>query len=147
MLHFNKQMLHLNTKQTFTQTNKKRGDECNYRLCVEAMRIYMVQYLLPPDMASSYAFQKRSAEGNIVHLMVEMHPLREQPTIQRFVFSEKDKVVGVVGVWHHGIEELFSLQKIQGQMISRSLRHRNDDIVERSLYWLCIQLLRWGEHD
>jgi len=147
MLHLNKQMLHLSTRQTFTQTKKKSGDECNYRLCVEAMRVYIVQYLLPPDMASPYLFQKRSTEGTIVHLMVEMHPLRELPTIQRIVFSEKDKAVGVAGVWHHGVEELFYLQKIQGQVLSRSLRHRNDDTIERGLHWLCLQLLRWYEHD
>jgi len=119
---------------------------CNYHFCVEAMRTYIIQYLLPHTMASSYVLTKKCAENKSVSLIVEMHPLRKQPTIQRFVVAEEDRIMGVIGVWHHGIEELFYAQNIQGQVLSRSLRHRNDDTIEQGLHWLCLHILRWCEH-
>ncbi len=73
-----------------------------------------------------------------------MHPLREQPTIQRFLLSRGDKAVGVVGMWHHGVEELFYGQNMHGQTLLRSLRHRHDDTIERGLYWLCMNILLWS---
>ncbi len=122
-----------------------KEEVCNYYFCVEAMRTYIVQYLLPHAI-SSCDLKKRSAEGRIVNLTVELHPLRIQPTIQRFTISEEGCAVGIVGVWHHGIEELFYAHNIQGQTLSRSLRHRNDETIEQGLRWLCLHLLRWGEH-
>jgi hypothetical protein len=108
--------------------------------------MYIMQYLLPHDMTSPYLLHKKSAEG-IINLRVEMHPLRKQPTIQRFLLSEENKAVGVIGVWHHGIEELFFAQKVQSQTLFRSLRHCNDDIIERGLYWLCTNILSWHDSD
>jgi hypothetical protein len=133
-----------NAKQTFSEEIKRQDEECNYRFCVESMRIYIVQYLLPHPLSSSYLFQKRDAEGGLVTLTVEMHPLRKPPTIQRFLLSREDKAVGVLGIWHHGIEELFYGQNMQGQMLLRSLRHHHDDTIEQGLYWLCMNILLWS---
>jgi hypothetical protein len=101
--------------------------------------------MLPLNRNSSYLLSKKSREGTIVNLTIEMHPLRKQPTIRSFRLSEASKTIGIVGIWHHGVEELFYAQNVQGQALFRSLRHCNDDTIERGLSWLCTHILSWSE--
>jgi hypothetical protein len=134
-----------NARHLFSDFINKQQDEHKYALCVQSTRLYIAQYVLPSEVNSSYFFSKKNTEGTIVNLTIEMHPLRKQPTIKSIRLSEADKTVGILGLWHHGVEELFYAQDVQGQTLFRSLRHRNDDTIERGLSWLCTHILSWSE--
>jgi hypothetical protein len=132
-------------RQPLSEGTKRKEEKCDYMHCVQSMRLYITQCMLPLNRNSSYLLSKKSREGTIINLTIEMHPLRKQPTIKSIRLSEADKTVGILGLWHHGVEELFYAQDVQGQTLFRSLRHRNDDTIERGLSWLCTHILSWSE--
>jgi hypothetical protein len=132
-------------RQPLSERTKRKEEKCDYTHCVQSMRLYITQCMLPLNRNSSYLLSKKNTEGTIVNLTVEMHPLRKQLTIKSVRLSEADKTIGIIGIWHHGVEELFYAQNVQGQTLLRSLRHRNDDTIERGLSWLCTHILSWSE--
>ena|SRR5581483_3259454 len=113
------------------------GDYCQ---CAHSLRIYITRYMLPPDAekATTYSFSKGP-----YRLTVIMHP--RIAMIQEVKLDRAGRSVGIIGIWHHGIEELFFVQNGLGQAHYRSLRQTQNATIERGLRWLCMNLARWQD--
>lgn len=133
------------TTSRLYSTGKQEGDECDYLFCAQSLERYVFYYLLPSSLKSPYLLQKKDTNGHEVRLFVELHPLIKEPAIRRFLISAPDRTAGIIGIWHHGVAEFFYGQNMQDQVLLRSLRHRNDQVIEEGLSWLCMHLLSWSQ--
>lgn len=118
----------------------------DYRLLAQAMRIYIAQHLLSqsPDDASPSIFSKNHGK-TLLTLTVITQLRASQREVTTLLLSDPERAVGIRGIWHHGVEELFYVQQEGGQMFCRSLRHHDDETVEHGLHWLRSHLLTWHQ--
>ncbi len=116
------------------------NDLSDYCQCARLLRVYLTRYLLPPDAekATTYSFSKGP-----YRLTVIMHP--RIAMIQEVKLDRAGRSVGIIGIWHHGVEEVFFVHKMLGQPHYQSLRQTQNATIERGLRWLCMHLMQWQD--
>lgn len=111
------------------------------------MRLYIAEHLLPQATNTPALYTLCKNYGEIpLTLTVLTHMRRSQREVTAFTLSDPDKLIGVRGIWHHGIEEILYLQQEQSLFLCRSLRHQNDDAIKQGLRWLQTHLEELRDH-
>lgn len=120
---------------------RESGDACDYRLCAQSLRAYTACVFLPPDVYAGTTYSFCKGESKLTVFLLHNQP----PVIKELKLANQDGFIGILGIWHHGTEELFFIQKTRGQPLYRSLRNSHDVSIEQGLHTLSHHLLTW--HD
>ncbi|EFH80515.1 hypothetical protein [Ktedonobacter racemifer] len=125
------------------QTSEAHED---YRLLAQALRAYIEQHLLPQATEASFPYTLRKRSGTpLLSLTVLAQVRASRREIIAFFVSDSSRSIGIRGIWHHGVEELFYVQQEHSQFLCRLLRSQDDEVIGEGLRWLSAHILTWHQ--
>ncbi|WP_201394410.1 hypothetical protein [Ktedonobacter sp. SOSP1-85] len=112
------------------------GLQGDYRLLTQSLRATVAEHTLSQStgIPTTYVLCREGETPLTLTVLTQVRAFQRE--VKAFMLSDPDKSIGIIGIWHHGVEEVLFVQRLQGQLLCRSLRHQNDNTIKQGLRWL-----------